>query len=168
MLNEDSDKVLLVGANMAIKDYEKYAAHFSPANRLSQPSHHMAFYYKGKIDKRVPRILGIIWRIIPIDYIDGDTFPSIIKVTGEELELRRRFSELIEKMKSNYHPLFEERIKIILLTSDNDERTIHLASEILNDKLSKAGKIIRFVQSQRYVSLKKLKTARRTSELEES
>lgn len=160
------DKVLLVGATIGIKDYERYSVYICPANRFSQPAHYMAFYYQGKIDRRVPLILGIMNRVTLRDYLNGPTIAPISAVTGESAELQRRLFELAKSMRSHDDPRIDDRQKVFLLTEENDKRTVRLDSDVRNDKLSKNGKAIRFVQSQRYVSLIKLKSAKSTSDLE--
>jgi hypothetical protein len=164
------DKVLLVAASrvIALRDYKNYSAHLSAGDRYSQPSSYVSFYHSGVIDRRVPKILGYVKRIDLREYKKGEPPPYIIMVGAGIEELNKRFFNLIEKMKANDDPRLEDSIKIIFLSSEEDERTVLLDREIPNDKLSKSGKTTRFVQSQRYVSLAQLKTAQSTSELESS
>jgi hypothetical protein len=164
--NNIEDKVLLVGATIGINDYEKYSVFICPANRFSQPAHYMAFYHRGRIDRRVPLILGIMNRATLSKYLNGPHIAPISKVTGESAELQARLQELVENMNSNKDWRIDEPQKIFFLTKEADDRTIYLPNDIPNDKLSKSGKVTRFVQSQRYLSLAKLKLSNSTSDLE--
>lgn len=163
------DKVLLVGAtpNVALRDYETYSAYMCKGGRYAQPSNYLAFYHSGKIDRRVPKILGYIKRVVLNDYTHGDQTPYIIMAGADIDELNALFFKLIEKMKAHDDPRLEDSLKIIFLSDEDDKRTQLLNKEIVNDKLSKSGKVTRFVQSQRYVSLARLRTAHSTSELEQ-
>jgi hypothetical protein len=55
--------------------------------------------------------------------------------------------------------------KVFLLSSSTDPRTLTLSGRVVNDLTSKTGRGVAFTQNQRYVSLSRLRTAKRTSEL---
>lgn len=166
--NESDDQVLLVGATNGIKDYEQCAAYICKADRFSKSARYMAFYHGRKIDKRVPQILGYINRVILANYSSESQPPEIHNVLGQKSELACKFLELAKKLTAANDPRARVRQKIIFLTGETDPRTTLLADDIPNDKVSKSGKVTRFVQSQRYLSFEKLKTATSTSELEAS
>ncbi len=164
---EFDDSVLLVGASKAIHDYEEYAAYICPANRFSRPSTRMAFYYQSKVDKRVPLILGYVPSVLGSLQLEREASLSIIPIRGSADELLKRMLDLFRKMKDKSDPRLLKKHKFVLLSEESDHRTILLPNEIRNDKLSKSRKPIRFVQSQRYVSLKTLRSSERTTQLEE-
>jgi hypothetical protein len=126
----------------------------------------MAFYHNGIIDRRIPNILGYINNVVLSKYRLGDPAPCMVMVGTDSEELNYRFFNLIGSMRSNSDFRLQHSIRIIFLSSEQDKRTQFLGREIPNDKLSKSNKVIRFVQSQKYVSLSRLRTAQSTSELE--
>lgn len=55
--------------------------------------------------------------------------------------------------------------KVVLLSPPDSSETVRLAEPIINDQMSKTGKPTAFTMGQRYVSLQRLMTAKKTSDV---
>ena len=140
--------VLVIPARVAWPEYEKFHAYVCQPNRSFQPVKRIAFYTLGEICPLVPTVL--------------ETHESVLfERGGHKGALGKLVNDLLDQA------LRDEglRYKVLLLSLPDDPRTLHLESPITNDLQSASGRVIAFTQNQRYVSIEKLKVARRTSEL---
>lgn len=162
------DKVLLVPATGGIHDYENYSAYICPPNRAFKPVSYLAFYYRNKIDKRVPQVLGYIDNLTLNTDSDKLDLSGLVPIATSREDLQRIFKTLVDKVKTQGDiQYFKESRKYIILTSEDDPRTVQMRQDIPNDKRSKKRGIpTPFAQSRRYLSLERLKIARTTSDLE--
>lgn len=143
-----ADEVLVVAALWALDEYRDTAAYVCQPNRPFRDVERIAFYTSGAIAPYVPMILE----------------------KHEAVEFRRgsqtgRLGEVIDALVDRALRQEGRQYKVLLLTGPNDPETIHLAAPIVNDLTSDAGRVIAFTQGQRYVSLSRLKSATRTSQL---
>ena len=92
------------------------------------------------------------------------TREGIKYLKGEEKDLAEELLTQIEKL---YPDNKWTQGKVMFLSEPDDNETIKLAQKIINDKKDKSGKNVAFVMGQRYVTLKSLKTASKTSELKQ-
>lgn len=163
---KQSDTVLIVAAGKAILDFEKYGCYICQENRnFRSNSEYMAFYHHNKISTYVPKILGYINSIkINSPKIDSK---SIVNVSSTQSELESRLNEFLSNTFTNPDWTYTKN-KIIILSYQDDPRTIILPHEIQNNKTSKNGNIrVPYTQSNRYSTLSKLKKSYFTKELEE-
>jgi hypothetical protein len=65
-ISNASDRVVVVAARIALKEYRDYSAYICQPDRAFQDCVRMAFYTKNKIDRHIPKILG------RIEAISGD------------------------------------------------------------------------------------------------
>lgn len=163
---KQTDTVLIVAAGKAIFDFKKYGCYICQENRNFRPnSTYMAFYHNNKISIYVPKILGYV-DSIKLDSPEIDS-TSIINVSSTPEELKNRLDEFLNNEFNNPNWTYSKN-KIIILSYQNDSRTIILPHEIQNNKTSKNGNIrVPYTQSNRYSTLSKLKNSYFTKELEE-
>lgn len=173
LLVEDiKDRVLIVPAGGAIKEYKKYPAYICQENRSFRPSKYLAFYHDSIIDKVVPEILGYIDSVELVE--DGFKDADVVLLSGTREGLEKQFEDMIDVIKKNdgkQYKHFARKYgtfnKVIFLSSkENDDRTVKLEKEIENNKKSYSRKNVAFVYKQRYTSLVKLQNAETTSDLE--
>jgi hypothetical protein len=140
--------VVVIPARKAWSEYNETNAYICQAERVFQPVKYLAFYESSQIHRIVPRILEIHDSIV---FERGIHKGRLDEVVNSFIESRRR----------------EEggRHKVILLSAPDDSQTQRLDEPIVNDLTSENGRKTAFTQNQRYVSLDRLKKARKTSEL---
>jgi hypothetical protein len=153
MLEEENllasaDEVLVVAALWALDEYRDTSAYVCQPSRTFRDVERIAFYTLGAIAPFVPKILK----------------------TFEAVEFRRgaqtgRLGAVIDALVDRALRQEGRQYKVMLLTGPDDAETIRLATPVVNDLTSEAGRAIAFTQGQRYVSLGRLKSAKRTSEL---
>jgi hypothetical protein len=123
----------------------------------------LAFYTDGKILNRVPLIKGMVDSV------------SLSESGFKDIERSELDSERMEEAKALLQAILRDRsswkgrgshIKLVLLSGSNDDDTVRLPREIVNNKKDHRGRPTAFTQSQRYVSLAKLRVATVTSDLE--
>ncbi|HEX6481427.1 MAG TPA: hypothetical protein VF043_21515 [Ktedonobacteraceae bacterium] len=153
-----SDRVVVVAARKALREYLDYAAYICQPNRTFQQSIRMAFYTKNKIDRHIPKILG------QIEAMSGDEIETRTNLTDID---RARLRTLLSKLKSTRSEEWRKnQLKIVFLSPSNSPDTLVLPDDIANNSTSATGKGTAFTQSQRYVSLSRLeKGPKNTSEL---
>jgi hypothetical protein len=153
-----SDRVVVVAARFALKEYLEYSAYICQPNRTFQPSIRMAFYTKNKIDRHIPKILR------QIEAISRDEIETRTDLTDIE---RARLRTLLSKLKSARSEEWRKnQLKIVFLSSPDSPDTLVLPEDIANDSTSASGKGTAFTQNQRYVSLSRLeKGPKNTSQL---
>lgn len=153
MLEEENllaaaDEVLVVAALWALDMYRDNYAYVCQPNRTFRDIDRMAFYTMGEIAPVVPKILE---RYDAIEFCRG----------AYEGHLGSVVDALIE------HGSREEgqTYKVMLLTPPEHPDTIQLPEAVVNDLTSESGRVIAFTQGQRYVSLARLRAAKKTTEL---
>jgi hypothetical protein len=154
-----SDRVVVVAARFALKEYLDYSAYICLPHRAIQPCVRMAFYTKNKFDRRIPKILGQI-EAISRDEINARTDLSDFERTKLEI--------LLEKLKPTRSEEWSKRqFKIVFLTLPDSADTFVLPEDIANNLTSGNGRGgTAFTQGQRYISLSLLeKGPKTTSEL---
>lgn len=153
MLEEDelirpSKDTLVIPGRHAWPEYQEFHAYVCQPKRSFRQVSHIAFYTKNKIRELVPQIL--------------ESHESVKMSRGT---YRGRLGELVDYLLDQKMRTEDEAYKVVFLTPPDDERTVHLDKPIQNDLQSTSGRTIAFTQSQRYVCLSELKTARKTSDL---
>ncbi|MCY3682680.1 MAG: hypothetical protein OXH16_14865 [Gemmatimonadetes bacterium] len=90
------------------------------------------------------------------------TREGIKSLKGEEKDLAEELLTQIEK----FHHKWQTQ-KVMFLSDPDDDETVNLKKEIINDKQDKSGKNVAFVMRHGYVTMESLKTASKTSELKQ-
>ena len=142
----DND-VVVVPAHNAWPEYQQYHAYICQADRPFRPVKRIAFYSDGQIYPLVPTILKTYEHVEFSEKLEG------------------RLGELVDLLRAARKRKEGTAHKIVLLSPPDSTDTLKLDHSIPNDCTSKAGKTTAFVQNQRYVSSKRLKTAKTTSDL---
>ena len=162
LLDSTESRVMVLGARLAWPMYERLSVYRCGPDkpmRAIRDSDYLAFYVGGKIQHLVPRILSVV-----------DSIDVTKKEETESLEAgaRRHAEELRQRI--DYHKQgheFSRAFKVMFLSGPTDDETVNLAKPIINDKRDKNGDPTPFTFGQpRYVTLKSLQKASRTSELE--
>ncbi|MGH9421080.1 MAG: hypothetical protein ACRD3J_13980, partial [Thermoanaerobaculia bacterium] len=143
-----ADEVLVVAASLALNEYRDTSAYVCQPNRTFRDVDRMAFYTMGEIAPLVPKILA---KFEAVEFQRG-VYDGPLGVVVDTLVNRALRPE-------------GRQYKVILLTPMGDHETIRLNAPIVNDLTSETGRNIAFTQGQRYVSLIRLRAAKRTSEL---
>lgn len=153
MLEEENllaatDEVLVVAALWALDEYRETSAYVCQPNRSFRDVERMAFYTFGEIAPFVPKILA---KHEAVEFRRGAHEGQLGGVVAALLDRGAR------QEGSQY--------KIMLLTRTDDPETIRLPGPVVNDLTSDSGRSIAFTQGQRYVSLTRLRSAQKTSDL---
>lgn len=107
-IKDASDRVVVVAARFALKEYLDYSAYICLPHRSFRPSVRMAFYTKNKIDRRIPKILG------QIEAISRDEIETRADLSDAD---RARLKTLLKKMEFYRSEEWSKRqFKIIFLT----------------------------------------------------
>ena len=162
LLHSAETRVMVLGARFAWPMYKLLSVYRCSVNkpmRSIRTSDHLAFYVAGKIQPIVPRIKSVVESIEVMQPRDIESLPGI------EKELANQLRKRIDSQKQANE--FNQPFKVMFLSEPTDEATVKLKDPILNDKRDKNGRPTPFTFGQpRYVTLKSLKNARLTSELE--
>lgn len=155
---KSADRVVIVPAASALKEYLNHSVYMCLPHRFFRHSVRMAFYTNNTIDRHIPKILSRIESISP-----------------DEIELKADLSEsqkakLLTLLKNLGTDRIEEwrkwKFKIIFLTPADSPETLVLPHDIENDFMSSTHRRIAFARNQRYVLLSSLeKGLKYTSEL---
>jgi hypothetical protein len=156
-------EVLIIPASFAWSHYLNTSSYVCQPNRTFQKTTHIAFYNRGKIMRKVPKILKTVNEVVfgeegYFEVLSDDWDQSDEKKFGKTMK------EVVEKSIGSSLRKVGESYKVLLLTGPEEEATISI-DEILNDSVDKNGAPTAFVQRQRYTSLEKLKKAAKTSDL---
>jgi hypothetical protein len=149
-LLKSPDEVVVVPARVAWPEYLRVGAYVCQPKRPFRRVEHIAFYADGAIQPKVPQILEVIDEVV----FDPDS-------PGVSQELGKVIQELIKEGARERG----EQYKVFMLSPPTDWRTLALPGPVVNDLTSETGRGVAFTQSQRYVSLSRLRIARHTSEL---
>lgn len=141
--------VVVVAARHAWPEYQRHHAYICQADRAFQPVSHIAFYSHGQIYPLVPVILEKHNRVEFRPEAHKGWLGEIMKALAQDPENTRKIGEAF---------------MFIRLSADNAPETIKLDKPIPNDLTSEAGQPRAFTQGQRYVSLEKLRKAKKTSD----
>ena len=162
LLDSAEPRVMVLGARFAWPMYERLSVYRCSTNKPMQSlrdSDHMAFYVGGKIQPLVPRIKSVVESI---DMAQPEQFESL---EDSQKRLAKELRERIDCQKQGHE--FGQAFKVMFLSGPSDDETIKLEKPIVNDKKDKNRKPTPFTFGQpRYVTLKSLEEASRTSELE--
>jgi hypothetical protein len=158
------DEVLVVPAGRhARDDYYTYSAYICQPNRAFRSAARLAFYTEGRILIHIPRIRAIIESVS----LNDAGFEEIkrTELTSQQMEQARA---LLQALLRDPGALLGRRrqAKFVLLSGPTDDETVKLSREVVNNKRDHRGRPTAFTQSQRYVSLSRLRQATTTSELE--
>ena len=138
---------VVVGAQRAWPEYQKYAAYICQSGRSFQPVEYIAFYLGGEIQPVVPKIVG-----------------GPQEVIFERGRYEGRMGELVDKVLSDGNKAEGVAQRVFLLSDLEDFETAKLEGSIRNDLVNSIGKRMAFTRNQRYVSLFDL---RRVAEMPE-
>lgn len=144
------DDVVVVPAAQAWPEYLQFSAYVCQPNRTFQLVDYMAFYADGAIQPKVPNILEVVHAVV----FESDS-PGVSQEVGQLI--RGMIKAGVRERGVQY--------KVFLLSPSTDSRTLVLPGPVVNDLTSGTGRGVAFTQNQRYVSLSRLRTAKRTSEL---
>ena len=157
-------EVLIVPARFAWSHYLKTSSYVCQPNRTFQKTTYIAFYNRGKIMRKVPRILKavnevVFWEEGNFEVLSNDWSQSDEEKFGEKMK------EVVKKSIGSSLYNVGESHKVLLLTGPEEKETICINKEIPNDSVDKNGAPVAFVLKQRYTSAEKLKNAKKTSDL---
>lgn len=158
-----SNRVLVIPARNAIKEYKQHGIYMCQPNRTFRPSRHLAFYHNNKIDTLVPKIYAYIDSVNLKEESLSDVEERINYYDKSKKEFIRKKYEELRKTE-----LRERTNNKILFVSEKDSKdTTKLDKVIQNNKMSKDGsRRVAYTQNQRYTTLDSLKEADKTMELE--
>jgi hypothetical protein len=147
LLGFDKDTVI-VAAREAWDEYINHQLYVCQPGRPFQQVQYMGFYKANQILPLVPRILE-----------------RHDRVRMERGVHRGKLGEAVERLLdlNLREPMAE--YGVFILSDKDDQQTTHLNEAIENDLLSDSGRRIAYTQGQRYVKLKNLLRANRTSQL---
>ena len=162
LLDSAEPRVMVLAAKWAWPMYKLLSVYrcsvTKPMRTLGQ-SDRLAFYVAGEIKPQVPRIVEVV------ESLDMTRREEIDSLMGIRKSLAGQLLEGIE-CHGQWHD-FGIAYKLMFLTEPSDSDTEELESPIINNKKDKNGKPTPFTYGQpRYVTLKSLKKACKTSELE--
>jgi hypothetical protein len=147
LVGSDKDTVVVAARN-AWSEYLDLSAYIFQPNRTFQDVDYIAFYTSGEIK---PYVAKIKKKYDAVGFVRG-------KYTG-------RMGEIVEKGLDSKSREEGSNYRVFELSAPDDKETVHLDKAIINDAKGKGGKPTAFTQMQRYVRLKDLQKAERTSEL---
>ena len=162
LLHSAETRVMVLGARFAWPMYKLLSVYRCGTNkpmRSLRDLDHLAFYAAGAIKPLAPRIKSVVESI---DIMDSKEVESL---GGGQKRLAKKLQNRIKHHKQSRE--FGQAFKVMFLSSPTDDDTVKLENPIINDKRDKNGNPTPFTFGQpRYVTLKSLRKARRTSELE--
>ena len=162
LLDSAEPRVMVLGARFAWPMYERLSVYRCSTNKPMQSlrdSDHMAFYVAGNIKPLVPRIKSVV------ELIDMTQPGQIESLEASQRRLTEKLRERIDYHKQGHE--FGQAFKVMFLSRPADDETVKLEKPIVNDQKDKNGNPTPFTFGQpRYVTLKSLEKASRTSELE--
>lgn len=157
VLDDPSNKVVVVAARSALPEYLKHSVYICQPERAFQPCVRLAFYTNNRIDRRVPKIGG---RVETLTREEIDTRKDLTDVERERLHI------IFKNLTQTRSDELRQKFKIFFLSSPESPDTLILPHDIANNLTSGNGRRIAFTQGQRYVSLLRLeKGPETTSEL---
>jgi len=145
-----ASEVLVVPARDAWPEYEEFHAYVCQPNRPFRPVKRIAFYSSGRIYPVVPTI--------------RETHEDLPFQAGQ---YKGRLGQVVDGMIKGRRREEGVTYKVMLLSSPEDPATERLDAPVINDLTSESGQTVAFTQNQRYVSLDRLRKAKRTSDLVE-
>lgn len=157
--NPNTEDVLIVAAKTALREFFEHSAYICQPNRSFRPVNYLGFYSEGKINQNIPKILGQVEDVMLTK--EG------IQNTNLDKDTQNRLFKLIESLERvDERGRLGSNHKVFFLSSKDSKETLKLNNDIINDTTSIKGDIIAFTQSQRYVSLSKLKNnPKKTSDI---
>ena len=167
---DDYTKRVIVIANKDFyyRLYKEVGCCIWQPRRFFQKSAYMAFYADNRIREIVPRILGYIDSMVDIPNKRFDENEIVIfdeKIIKKD-DFIKRLHKICDFLASDLQTRSFQNNKIILLSKENDDKTITLGNEVKNDLTSSSGRRTAFTMGQpRYVNLDTLKRARTTQNL---
>lgn len=177
-MDQSKDRVLVIPARMAWKEYEESNSYICQDKRTFQPSSRLAFYKEGEIMPQVPAILTVFDSVyFPDTQEEFDPRNYILPSDNEDLDetKRKHLANTVaywSKKRNEYGKCF----KVFLLSpyikesekvKKNDE---HNGTWLLPEavKHEPKGRGTAYVQNQRYVGFESLKKATTTYDLEDA
>lgn len=143
---ENADTVI-VAANVAWGEYEKYSAYVcQPDRAFRQDARWMGFYAEEHIQRSVPEIEYVRDRV-PFTKEEIDR----LRAKGDPISLRT--ADLIDVLVKKSSRKLGQDFKVFLLSSPDDSRTVQLPSRIKNSSLNSSGSGTAYTQHQRYTRL---------------
>lgn len=147
-IHNADDRVLVVPARAALKEYYLYAAYICQAHRSFRNCARMAFYFNNKIDRHIPQIVSHV-TAISLDEIETRT-----DITDAD---RARLCILLTRLETDRKKELEKGQRdIYFLTPPDSPETLTLPQDIENNTTTVSGKSIAFTQGHRYISLSAL------------
>jgi hypothetical protein len=144
-------EVLVVAARHAWPEYNRTHAYVCQPKRTFKPVKRIAFFSAGQVYPLVPLILEMYDEIILEKNRHKGRLGEVVNQLIEDIPQSK-------KIVGNSHKFF-------LLSAPDAKETICLDHPIPNNVLSKSGELTPFTMGHRYVDIKKLLTAKQTSDL---
>ena len=142
--------VVVVPARHAWPEYQRHHAYICQPDRPFRPVTRIAFYTLGQVYPLVPRIL--------------ETHDRVEFVRDEH---KGQLGKLVNALLDDPGSKKAEGVsyKVMLLSAPDSAETLELEQPVYNDLKTETGRTTAFTQNQRYVSAKRLKEAKMTSQL---
>src|SRR4051794_24228478 len=122
---KDADRVLVVGAKYALKEYQYFSVYICQGKRFFRPSQRMAFYSDKAIHRHVPKILGAVESMML-------SRSAILNQQMEEWQ-RERLFQIVEKLEAGQAPEWarlDYQVKVLFLSAQSSPDTLVLPHEI--------------------------------------
>jgi hypothetical protein len=140
--------VVVIPARFAWSEYNRIKAYVCQPDRFIQPVKYVAFYSSGQIRELVPKIIEMSKTVQFL----RNAYPG-------------RLGEIVNMFLDTKRVEEGERLQVFILSGPDDPETEHLSNPIQNDSQSQSGRVTAYTQNQRYVTLARLKKAKKTSDL---
>jgi hypothetical protein len=142
-----NDDTVIVAARSAWPEYQRLNAYVCQPNRVFRDGlTHFGFYADGRIQPTIARIREHLVAV-PFSIAEAQRRRS----TGQEA-----VADVIEATLAQGTRVDGDSYDVILLSGPEDTATAHLATAIVNDTLTAAGRPWAWTLGQRYTSLAKL------------
>ncbi|MFK5584164.1 hypothetical protein [Serinicoccus sp. LYQ131] len=154
------DDTVIVAANTAWGEYQRYGAYVCQANRSFRAGlTHLGFYHSGQIEPLIARIRNQ-WESVMFTHEEA----TRLRAGGDE-----ELADLVDQLLGTGERPNGVPHGVILLTLPDHAETVRLPHPVKNDTVTKTGRGWAWTLGQRYTSLGELRRGHTlTSELDRS
>ena len=154
-----ADRVMVVPAKWAWQRYNDKRIYGDMRRLNLKPADHIAFYTSHEIKEVVPKIM---LPVKPINVMDAEEVRK--RLTDDQKHIVKKMLKHREEEETGED--WDHSLTALFLSELEDNKTLTLKRPIENDKMSKNGKRVAYIQTgAKYVTLDSLKNASKTSEL---
>jgi len=181
LLSAANNRVIVIPAGMAWEEYEACNAYVCQDKRSFKPSSRLAFYKGGEIMPRIPAILKVFDSVYFPDHKETFNPEKHIILPSDNKGLSDKTKQHLADVVAYWSEKRDEYgkyFKVFLLSpfdkeennassNDEDKKTYYLSKPV-EHKRNSEGKLIAYVQRQRYVDFESLKKAKTTDDLKDA